>query len=196
MIPGRIPFFEFDADPRAVLEPTHEGLNLQLPKKCVFAFLGDAVDAYAARVQARTASHFISAIKHYPIHVVRHGGEDIALCRASVGAAPVAQLLDWLIGHARRALRDEGTSYPYAPPTRYVDVSERARRAIRETMRAHGPTVPRGADLVHRRVLSRNQGQGRSPETRGLCPRGDGMRGARHLCRLHGSRLGNDPLHC
>ena len=24
-------------------------------------------------------------------------------------------------------------------------------------MRAHGPTVPRGADLVHRRVLSRNQ---------------------------------------
>lgn len=138
MIPGRIPFFEFDADPRAVLEPTHEGLNLQLPKKCVFAFLGDAVDAYAARVQARTASHFISATKHYPIHVVRHGGEDIALCRASVGAAPVAQLLDWLIGHARRALRDEGTSYPYAPPTRYVDVSEHARRAIRETMRAHG----------------------------------------------------------
>lgn len=99
---------------------------------------GDAVDAYAARVLARTASHFISATKHYPIYVVRHGGEDIALCRASVGAAPAAQLLDWLIGHARRALRDEGTSYHYAPPTRYVDVSEHARRTIRETMRAHG----------------------------------------------------------
>lgn len=162
MIPDGIPLFEFDSDPRAVLEPTHEGLNLQLPKKCVFAFLGDAIDAYAARVQARTASHFISATKRYPVYVVRHRGADVALCQAPVGAAPAAQLLDWLIGYGareivsagscgglvpfpegvflipRRALRDEGTSYHYAPPTRYIDVSARARRAIQETMRAHG----------------------------------------------------------
>ena len=108
MIPGRIPFFEFDADPRAVLEPTHEGLNLQPPKKCVFAFLGDAVGAYAARVQARTASHFISATKHYPIHVVRHGGEDIALCQA-----PFPEGV-FLI--SRRALRAEGASTPTRRP--------------------------------------------------------------------------------
>ena len=135
MIPDGIPLFEFDSDPRAVLEPTHEGLNLQLPKKCVFAFLGDAIDTYAARVQARTASHFISATKRYPVYVVRHRGADVALCQAPVGAAPAAQLLDWLIGYGareivsagscgglvpfpegvflipRRALRDEGASY-------------------------------------------------------------------------------------
>ena len=38
----------------------------------------------------------------------------------------------------RRALRDEGASYHYAPPPRDIDVSARARRAIQETMRAHG----------------------------------------------------------
>lgn len=102
MIPDGIPLFEFDSDPRAVLEPTHEGLNLQLPKKCVFAFLGDAIDAYAARVQARTASHFISATKRYPVYVVRHRGEDIALCRA-----PFPEGV-FLI--SRRALRAEGAS--------------------------------------------------------------------------------------
>ena len=91
---------------------------------------GDAVGAYAARVQARTTSHFVSTARRYPVYVVRHGGEDIALCQA-----PFPEGV-FLI--SRRALRDEGTSYHYAPPTRYVDVSEHARRTIRETMRAHG----------------------------------------------------------
>ena len=36
-----------------------------------------------------------------------------------------------------KALRDEGTSYHYLPPERFVDVSERARTAIEKTLKAH-----------------------------------------------------------
>ena len=63
------------------------------------------------------------------------------------------QLLDWLIGYGvreiisagscgaleqldesvflvpRKALRDEGTSYHYAPPSRFIEIDERARKA-------------------------------------------------------------------
>lgn len=34
-----IPILEFDDNPQAVIMPTHEGLDLHLPEKCVYAFL-------------------------------------------------------------------------------------------------------------------------------------------------------------
>ena len=40
LIKHEIPILEYDNDPQAVLMPTHEKLNLKLPKKAVFAFLG------------------------------------------------------------------------------------------------------------------------------------------------------------
>lgn len=162
IIKNEIPLLEFDSDPAAVITPTHERLALQLPRKCVFAFVGDYIDQYAQAHQARQVSAFISATKHYPIYIVSHSGLDITLCQAPVGAAAAAQLLDWLIGYGVReiisagscgglipfpegtllvpcrALRDEGTSYHYAPASRFMEIDPRARQAIAETLRSHG----------------------------------------------------------
>ncbi len=38
-----IPILEFDDNPQAVIMPNHEGLDLHLPKKCVYAFLGEEI---------------------------------------------------------------------------------------------------------------------------------------------------------
>lgn len=162
VIRHEIPILEFDSDARAVLNPDHEGLDLHLPERCVFAFLGDVIDRYARASGAQRASRFVSATRDYPVYVVRHGGEDIALCQAPVGAAAAAQLLDWLIAYGAkkivsagscgalqkfpeglflvpgRALRDEGTSYHYAPPSRFIEVDASARGAIRAALADHG----------------------------------------------------------
>ena len=162
IIKHEIPLLEFDSDDHAVLDPTHEKLNLQLPPKCVFAFLGDYIDQYASTSDTRKITYFISATKHYPIYITKYRGHEIVLCQAPVGAAPAAQILDWLIGYGVReiisagscgalekipestflvpckALRDEGTSYHYAPPTRFMEISNRARGAIEKTVSAHG----------------------------------------------------------
>lgn len=106
-------------------------------------------------------SYFVSATKDYPIYITKFKDEEIVLCQAPVGAAPAAQLLDWLIGYGVReiisagtcgclekfsestflvpskALRDEGTSYHYAPPSRFMEVSEKARKAIEKTILEH-----------------------------------------------------------
>ena len=37
-----------------------------------------------------------------------------------------------------KALRDEGTSYHYALPSRFMEISEKARKAIKETILEHG----------------------------------------------------------
>lgn len=157
-----IPILEFDTEPSAVIESTHEGLDLKLPRKCVFAFLGDYITEYASKTETVKVSEFLSMTKRYPIYITKYKGEEITLCEAPVGAAAATQILDWLIGYGVReiisagscgalepfsegtflvpckALRDEGTSYHYAPPSRFVEISEEARNAIKKTVLEHG----------------------------------------------------------
>lgn len=161
ILKNEIPILEFDAEQTAVVDPTHEGLELKLPRKCVFAFLGDYIDSYAKISNARQVSCFVSATKLYPIYVINYKDEEIALCQAPVGAAAAVQIFDWLIGYGVReiisagscgtlvpfpegtflvpakALRDEGTSYHYAPPSRFIEISESARAAIKDAIAEH-----------------------------------------------------------
>lgn len=162
ILKNEIPILEFDTEQAAVLNPTHENLGLHLPRKCVFAFLGAYVDEYASKTDTWQVSTFVSATKHYPIYITRYKGEEVVLCQAPVGSAAAAQILDWLIGYGVRevisagscgalekfpestflvpekALRDEGTSYHYAPPSRFMVIDASARKAIEETIADHG----------------------------------------------------------
>ena len=157
-----IPILEFDNNPQAVIMPNHEGLDLQLPKKCIYAFLEEEIDRYAREVGAECAGEFISATKTYPVYVMDYKGEKVCLAQAPVGSAPAAQFMDWLIGYGVeqiistgtcgvladieenaflvpvRALRDEGTSYHYAAPSRYMDVHVEAISAIEQVLEQLG----------------------------------------------------------
>ena len=157
-----IPILEFDDNPQAVLMPTHEGLGLKLPKKCIYAFLEEEIDRYAGEVGADCVGEFVSATKTYPVYVMDYKGEEVCLAQAPVGSAPAAQFMDWLIGYGVekiistgtcgvladieenaflvpvRALRDEGTSYHYAPPSRYMDVHVEAVSAIEQVLEQLG----------------------------------------------------------
>lgn len=162
ILKNEFPILEFDTAQTAVIDPDHDEQNLHLPPKCVFAFLGDYIETYAEKTDTRQVSSFISATKRYPIYVTTYKGEEIVLCQAPVGAAPAAQILDWLIAHGVqeiisagscgclekfaestflvpcKALRDEGTSYHYAPPSRFIEISSRSRKAIEQTIQQHG----------------------------------------------------------
>lgn len=153
-----IPILEFDDNPQAVLMPTHEELDLKLPKKCIYAFLEEEIDRYAQEIEAECVGEFVSATKTYPVYVIDYKGEKVCLAQAPVGSAPAAQFMDWLIGYGVekiistgtcgvltnieenaflvpvRALRDEGTSYHYASPSRYMDVHVEAISAIEQVL--------------------------------------------------------------
>ena len=144
-----IPILEFDDKPQAVIMPDHEGLDLHLPKKCVYAFLGEEIDRYAREVGADCVGEFVSATKTYPVYVVNYKGEEICLAQAPVGSAPAAQFMDWLIGYGVeqmistgtcgvRALRDEGASYHYVAPSRYMEIQPEAIAAIEQVLEARG----------------------------------------------------------
>ena len=157
-----IPILEFDDNPQAVIMPNHEGLDLQLPKKCIYAFLEEEIDRYVQEVGADCVGEFVSATKTYPVYVMSYRGEEVCLAQAPVGSAPAAQFMDWLIGYGVeqiistgtcgvladieenaflvpvRALRDEGTSYHYAAPSRYMDVHVEAISAIEQVLEQLG----------------------------------------------------------
>ena len=157
-----IPILEFDDNPQAVIMPNHEGLDLQLPKKCIYAFLEEEIDRYVQEVGADCVGEFVSATKTYPVYVMDYKGEKVCLAQAPVGSAPAAQFMDWLIGYGVeqiistgtcgvladieenaflvpvRALRDEGTSYHYAAPSRYMEMQIEAISVIEQVLEQLG----------------------------------------------------------
>lgn len=72
IIKNEIPILEFDQEQTAVISPVHENLNLKLPKKCVFAFLGNYIDEYANKSDTKQVSSFMSETKNYPIYVTKY----------------------------------------------------------------------------------------------------------------------------
>ena len=53
-----LPILEYDSNSEEVIRPNHGAEQLKLPEKCVYAFLGEAVDAYAFEANAAVAEMF------------------------------------------------------------------------------------------------------------------------------------------
>jgi len=159
IVKNEMPILEYDDSPISVIMPDHEKLKLKLPEKVVFAFLGECIDHYAKANGAKVVSEFISMTKKYPIYVMDYKDKEICLCQAPVGSAAAVQFLDWLIGYGAKkiisagscgvlidlpentflvptkALRDEGTSYHYLPPSRFVEVNRSVLNSIKQTLK-------------------------------------------------------------
>ena len=163
ILKNEIPILEFDTEKNAVINPTHENLDIKLPSKCVFAFLEGYIEEYAAQNNLKQVAHFISATKEYPVYRMEYKGNEIVLCQGSCrrccsnansGLANIGHGVREIISAGScgcleefsegtflvpyKALRDEGTSYHYAPPSRFMEVDERARNVIKETILEHG----------------------------------------------------------
>jgi len=162
VIKRELPILEYDDAPEAVIQPDHEHLDLHLPPKAVFAFLGGCIGRYAREQGLTPVAEFISITKKYPVYVVQYKGEDICLCQAPVGAPAAVQIMDWLISYGVKtivssgscgaltdlpenaflipvkALRDEGTSYHYLPPSRWVELDSEVCRSMETTLDEFG----------------------------------------------------------
>ena len=155
-----IPILEYDSNPRAVID--HNRHDVTLPRRAVFAFLGDPVDEYAASAGGEVLEVYHTISRDTNIYRITHKGEDLCLCRAPLGGSAAVQLLDFLLGHGveaviaagscgalaplpenaflipEKALRDEGTSYHYLPPARYAETAPRPRRVLAQVLSEKG----------------------------------------------------------
>lgn len=159
MFEAPLPLFEYDPNPRAVLEPGHECPGLRLPPSCAFPFVGDAVADYARERGLSALGECVTITKRYPVYRV---SDSVCLCEAPMGAPVAASVLDWLIAAGvrrviaggscgalidlpenaillpRRALRDEGTSCHYLPPSCWIELDGDVRGQIEAVLRREG----------------------------------------------------------
>ncbi len=163
----RLPLHEFDPSPDAVINPGIHAAQLGFPERAVMCWFGDVV---RDRTQGCVAVHHIP-FEHgdHPVCVVTHGGVEIALISPGVGAPAAVSSLEIVIalgatkiigcggagivrsgfdiGHVivpTGAVRDEGTSYHYAPPEAAVAPHPRALAAIDDVLTEAGIPHDRG----------------------------------------------------
>lgn len=152
-----IPILEHDDNPIAVLSHDRQP-EIVVPQKVIYAFLGTTVETYAKRHNAEVIEVFETITKDYPVYRITYKDQELCLCQAPLGGAAAVQLMDWLIGHGAKhiisagscgtlaaipentflvpvkALRDEGASYHYLAPSRYVETSGSIRSAIEKVL--------------------------------------------------------------
>jgi uridine phosphorylase len=157
------PILEFDPTKRAVIEPSEQIQPSDVPEHCVPCFFGDVLDDLVESGRAREAACMRSEMGRHPLLVVELDGSEVAVYQPGLTAAFAAAMLDEVIAHGCRkfvacggagvldrdidpghiivptsAVRDEGASYHYMPPSREVEASAEGVAAIERVLRGHG----------------------------------------------------------
>ncbi len=161
LIKNDIPVLEYDDELRGVIMPNVQE-KYSFPSKALFLFLCDEIEKFAKSNNAVKIGEFVTITKTYNVYEYEYKNQKICMCQAPLGAPAAAQLLDFLIACGVKkviaagscgalenldedefiipceALRDEGTSYKYLPPSRTLKINEKARAAAKRALENNG----------------------------------------------------------
>ena len=151
----RLPLFDFDPAADAVVTPSAPKTSEALPGSAVLCYFHEQIAALYEQGWARRIGRFSVEMGGHGIYVVdRPGREPVAVFHPAVGAPAAVHALERAIaGGSRRfvvcggagalvplplggvvvptgAVRDEGTSFHYAPPSAQVPVEPAAVAAV------------------------------------------------------------------
>ncbi len=157
------PILEFDSSPTAIIEPSQAVASIEgLPERVVFCFFNEIIQSVCGNGQTEVIGHLGSEIGVNSIYQLEHEGQDICVTHPGVGASLMGTFFEEMIakGGAKfiacggagvldsairlgtvvipnSAIRDEGTSYHYLPPSREVAGHPQAIEAIKQTLAQH-----------------------------------------------------------
>ena len=156
------PILEFDDDPNPIIDPFKLIKKQDVSEHCVLCFFGETLTAFLDEHGHATVSRFKAESHSFPIYEVDYKGRKVILLQAYVGAPGAAAQIEELSALGCRkfiacggcgvlqkdiavgnliiptsAVRDEGASYHYLPPSREVVGNPRAIQVIEETLREH-----------------------------------------------------------
>jgi len=140
-----IPLTEFDAESAAVIEPEATVTRGEVPEHAVICFFRDVIDEVCGDGRAEVVGTFTWEHGSHELFSLRVGERRVAVFHPGVGAPLAAGLFEQVIATGCRAfvacggagavvpglalghvvvpdaaVRDEGTSYHYLPPSREV----------------------------------------------------------------------------
>lgn len=159
------PILEFDSDRSAILQPSGRGIQADGCTKAVSCFFADVLEELAETGELEPAGSLGSEMGKLPVYRTTDSQSPIMVYLAGQGAPFSVQLLEKMIAAGvkqiiavsgsgaltnelqpgdivilQSAVRDEGTSYHYLPPSREVNASPAAVLAFRRIL--DGKNIP------------------------------------------------------
>ena len=215
-----LPLFEFDEDRSAILEPHHILLRREdFPRHAVICFFHEVLEDLAKRDSTEIIGFLTSEAGPSPMLRVEVDGTPVVAVQPGIGAPMAAFVLEELIALGARtvvacggagvldrgidvgnlviptsAVRDEGTSFHYLPPTREIAQDPDMIAAIESTLDRHGVGYRLGKTWTTDAIYRETRGRVRAAASRRVRCGGDGSLGP--LCRRRIPRRagGADPL--
>lgn len=158
---NELPILEYDTEVDAVIMAKNE-CDYVLPKKAVMLFMTKEIDDYVTKNNCELVTELECIPRIVPVYKTVRDGVEIAFCHVALGGPAAVQVLEKLIAGGveeviaagccgalidgtageffipEAALRQEGTSYHYLPPSREVELSSAAVVAIEEALDKKG----------------------------------------------------------
>lgn len=157
------PILEYDSARQAMIEPAKVIKPRGIPEHCVFCFFQDVIDKVVATHDAKLLVANEWEDGPHPVYEIAHRGQRLAFCHPGIGAPLAASMLEEVIAFGGRkfvacggcgvlekdmavgqlivvsgAVRDEGVSYHYLPPSREVSAQEAVATALVGALAARG----------------------------------------------------------
>lgn len=156
------PILEFDPEPIAILEPANVISRKNVPEYCVICFFKEVIEEVVAENHAVVLTQSISEMGHHPLYLIEGAGRPLAFFHPGIGAPLAVGMLEEMIARGCRkfiaiggcgvldkeiavgqlllpvaAIRDEGCSYHYLPPSREVSADPHALAVIERVLQRH-----------------------------------------------------------
>lgn len=153
------PILEYDPATQALIEPSRLIKPIDIPVHCVVCFFQDVIDTLNHAGLLKLVARQRSEIGWHPVYEMEFNGRRVAIFHPGIGAPLAIGILEEVIALGCRkfiacggsgvldrdiavghiivpvsAVRDEGTSYHYLPPSREVEASPLAVAAIERTL--------------------------------------------------------------
>ena len=154
------PILEYSTQKDAVINPKNSGDPF--PRLCLVVFFQDVLDSFVKEYGGEIIGNYVSEMRRFPAYRLTYKETEICVVQAVVGSGSIAMMTDWLYGRGAevvlccgscgvlaeipagdviipvRALRDEGASYKYLPPSRYVELDKRPIEVFRQVLKEKG----------------------------------------------------------
>ena len=163
MLKKEFPILEYDKEQEAFINPWTLHQKTDISEHAVLCFFGDAIEKLKKEIPFEIKYTLKAETHFFPVYEFQYREKKVAVIHMPVGAPLAASFLDELgaIGCTKfiacggcgvlaedlpvgallipvSAVRDEGTSYHYLPPSREVRANEHAVKCVEKTLSEQG----------------------------------------------------------
>lgn len=170
------PIMEYSNETKGIVTPKQTGVRYS--KVCVMSFFQECVELLINKNTGTVIDNYHSESRDFPIYEIKKDDVSLTIVQAPVGSASAANMTEFLFAHGvealfvcgscgvlenieagkvlmpYKALRDEGPSYKYIPPARFVEIEQSGMNLLEKVMNRYNieyiPVVTWTNDALYR----------------------------------------------